>query len=132
MSRCSPARSAHNTRSQLLLWGDSYRASIEAPFLVTENGSESRRQNSGTYSRYPNFVYGFLKSFMVPTSGPQKTMPFKMLVDVGFASGVLLLLCATPDDGDAMSPNVVFFVVGAQAFESMRFVVHANSISTQT
>ena len=33
------------------------------PFLGTESGSESRRQKKGIYSRYRNFVYGFLIHF---------------------------------------------------------------------
>ena len=39
--------------------------------MGTKNDAKSRRQKTGTYYRYPNFVYGFLNHFRYPVMGPQ-------------------------------------------------------------
>ena len=92
--------------SQLLLWRASFYAPIEAPVAVTESGSGSRRQNSGTYSRYPFFVYGFLDHFWYPQVGPAKPTQLGHKMLAASLLDFLLLLRATPDDGNAMLQNL--------------------------
>ena len=79
-------------RSQIILWRGSHCASIEAPLLVTESGSKSRRPKTGTYSRFPNFVYSFWYHFWYPQVGPRKHNAFYHLEGPTFAAGGLFFL----------------------------------------